>query len=133
MTAGQLVTPRASHRVGLRDPFRATAIVVTFMLGVGTGLAVPAIVMPGGDSAAEIAAANPGVATNNMSDAVREAHLKAQAWGANPGVATNNMSDAVRNWRLLAGLAPAPCEFRLGPGLALPSGVVEPCTRVSVR
>lgn len=108
MTAGQLATPRASHRVGVRDPFRATAIVVTFMLGVGTGLAVPAIVMPGGDSAAEIAAANPGVATNNM-------------------------SDAVRNWRLLAGLAPAPCEFRLAPGLALPSGVVEPCTRVSVR
>ena len=41
-----------------------------------------------------LAAANAGVARNNMTDAVRAANIRAAA--ANAGVAVNNMTDAVR-------------------------------------
>ena len=78
------------------------AVALAFVVGIGAGVGLEALTQtPTSDSTVSGIVATkvavPGVAENNMSDAVRLAGLAR----AVPGVAENNMSDAVRlaAWR----------------------------------
>jgi hypothetical protein len=94
MTAGQIITPHGGQHHVYRAALASAVLVGVVAVAIG---AVANVAKPAPQGAVlqameRPAAAVPGVARNNMSDAVRVATLDR----AFPGVARNNMSDAVR-------------------------------------